>query len=993
MSNVKLSIRCLLFATLLLAASRASAAEFDKKGLDYFESKIRPVLVKNCYQCHSAKAASEGKLKGKLQLDTREGARRGGETGPAVVPGKPNESLLVNALRHEDFEMPPKNKLPDSLVGHFVKWIEMGAPDPREGKTIAAAEIDIDAAKQFWSFRPLKEIAPPAASDASWGRTPVDRFIRARQEAAGITPNPVADPRTLIRRAYHDLIGLPPSPEEVATFEEESIRNPQSAYHNLVDRLLASDHFGERWGRHWLDLVRFAESNGYAFDKDRPNAYHYRDFVIRALNADMPYDEFVRLQVAGDLLATADATNPAEARSAVDATAATGFLVAGPFTTQQTQNERERSRYEQLDDMIQTLSTSMLGLTIGCCRCHNHKYDPLSQHDYYRFASCFSEVGFADTGVKMAPEEYLQAKTVFAAAHAPLAASLTKYEKEQLPGQFDKWLENRPEELPPPTIGHWHHIGPFASDSMDKAFDDIFAPEKELDLTKSYNDGKLKWTEQVSWKDGTVHNTLTGTNSANYLYRVIDSPVARKVSLSLGSDDSIKVWINGTEILKKKVGRGAAPDQEKLDLPLKKGRNQLLMKIVNGGGPSGFYFQSSLTGIPGEVASLLNMSPEKWDDAQRKKVVDWFKTLDEQWLKLNAVVEDHKKKEPKPTLTNVYAAKVRGTTYGFGDDTYKVYFLTRGNANNKQELAKPGFLRVLMSGDSAEKQWLIESEGEAEKQIPARVALGAWLTDTERGAGHLLARVIVNRLWQHHFGRGIVATPSDLGTRGERPSHPELLDWLAGELVRGGWKLKPIHKLIMSSAVYMQAGGLNESGKQHDPENLLWWRRGPRRLEAETIRDALLAVSGTLDPALYGKGTLDQNSRRRSVYFTVKRSQLIPMMQLFDAPDSIQGVGKREESTVAPQALAMLNSPTVRGFASKLAERIKPSGETGIGDTIAAAYRIVLSRLPTESELAAMKGFVQTQTESRSATGNAEALAIEDFCHLLLCMNEFVYID
>ncbi|MFP6658098.1 MAG: DUF1549 domain-containing protein, partial [Pirellulales bacterium] len=354
MSNVKLSIRCLLFATLLLAASRDSAAEFDKKGLDYFESKIRPVLVKNCYQCHSAKAASEGKLKGKLQLDTREGARRGGETGPAVVPGKPNESLLVNALRHEDFEMPPKNKLPDSLVGHFVKWIEMGAPDPREGKTIAAAEIDIDAAKQFWSFRPLKEIAPPAASDASWGRTPVDRFIRARQEAAGITPNPVADPRTLIRRAYHDLIGLPPSPEEVATFKEESIRNPQSAYHNLVDRLLASDHFGERWGRHWLDLVRFAESNGYAFDKDRPNAYHYRDFVIRALNADMPYDEFVRLQVAGDLLATTDATNPAEARSTVDATAATGFLVAGPFTTQQTQNERERSRYEQLDDMIQT---------------------------------------------------------------------------------------------------------------------------------------------------------------------------------------------------------------------------------------------------------------------------------------------------------------------------------------------------------------------------------------------------------------------------------------------------------------------------------------------------------------------------------------------------------------------------------------------------------------------------------------------------------------
>jgi hypothetical protein len=982
-----------LSVVIIFAASASAAAEFDKKGLDYFESKIRPVLVKNCYQCHSAKAASEGKLKGKLQLDTREGARRGGETGPAVVPGKPNESLLINALRHEDFEMPPKSKLPDSLVGHFVKWIEMGAPDPRDGKTIAAAEIDIAAAKSFWSFQALKEITPPVAKDAKWARTPVDHFIRVRQEAAGITPNALADPKTLIRRAYYDLTGLPPSPEEVAVFETEYNRDPKSAYANLIDRLLASDHFGERWGRHWLDLVRFAESNGYAFDKDRPNAYHYRDFVIRALNSDMPYDEFVRLQVAGDLLATEDSKNPAEARSAVDAVAATGFLVAGPFTTQQTQKERERSRYEQIDDIIHTLGTSMLGLTVGCCRCHNHKYDPLPQHDYYRFASCFAEVGFADVGVKMAPDAYLKAKAEFDKAHSPLVAVLTKYEQEQLPGQFDTWLKDRPAELPAPSIGNWHHIGPFTGSDMNQAFNEAYPPEKELDLAKTYQDGKLKWTEQAAWTDGTVHNTLTGNNAANYLYRVIEAPVARKVALSLGSDDSIKLWINGAEILAKNVGRGAAADQEKVELPLKKGSNQLLMKIINGGGPSGFYFKSSLNGIPGEVAALLKMPAEKWDDAQRKQVIDWYKTLDEQWLKLNATVEDHNKKAPKPTLTNVYAAKVRGTSYGFGDDSYKVYFLTRGNADNKQQLAKPGFLQVLMNSDSAEQQWLGTSAGEAAKQKPARVALGDWLTDTENGAGDLLARVIVNRLWHHHFGRGIVATPNDFGTRGERPSHPELLDWLAGELVRGGWKLKPIHKLIMTSGVYMQAGGVSESGKQHDPENLLWWRRDSRRLEAETIRDALLAVSGTLDPALYGKGTLDQNSRRRSVYFTVKRSQLIPMMQLFDAPDSIQGVGSREESTVAPQALAMLNSPLVRGFATKLAERARPSEGTTLDGAISGAYRIALSRPPTSDELASMKTFVQRQAESRGTGGNAEALAFRDFCHVLLCMNEFVYVD
>jgi hypothetical protein len=977
----------------MTALAPLQAAEPDKKGLDFFESKIRPLLVDNCYQCHSAKAAAEGKLKGGLQLDTREGARRGGETGPAVVPGKPDESLLISALRHEELEMPPKGKLPDSLIGHFVKWIEMGAPDPREGATIAAVEIDIAAAKEFWSFGPLKTAEPPAVKDTNWTRTAIDQFIRARQEAAGIALNPTADPRTLIRRAYYDLVGLPPTPEEVEAFVEDSIRNPQSAFRNLVDRLLDSQHFGERWGRHWLDLVRFAESNGYAFDGDRPNAYHYRDFVIRALNDDMPYDQFVRQQIAGDLLASADAATTAEAKAAVESLAATGFLVAGPFTTQQTQKERERSRYEQLDDMIHTLGTSMLGLTVGCARCHNHKFDPLPQHDYYRFASCFGEVGFSNTGINMDPETFQKQKAEFDKAHEPLAAALAKFELEQLPGQFDAWLKNRPEEQPAPAMGVWNHIGPFTTDSFDKAFDEAFAPEKEVDLAKTYDEGKLKWTEQPTWQDGTVHNTLTGENAANYLFRTIESPVARKVSLSLGSDDGIKLWLNGKELLKNKIGRGAAPDQEKVELPLTKGRNQLLIKIVNGAGPSGFYFKSTLSGIPADVEKLLAMSHDKWDDNQRKKVLDWYKTLDEAWLKLNAAVEEHKQSEPKPALTNIYAAKVRGTTYNFGGDTYNVYFLTRGNADNKQKLAEPGFLQVLMNGETASQHWLSASADETTAGKPARIALADWLTDTQHGAGQLLARVIVNRLWHHHFGRGIVATPNDFGTRGERPSHPELLDWLAGELIRGGWRLKPIHKLIMTSAVYMQANGVSETGAKFDPENLLWWRRESQRLEAETIRDALLSVSGTLDPAMYGPGTLDQNSRRRSIYFTVKRSNLIPMLQLFDAPDTMQGVGSREESTVAPQALALLNSPIVRGYATKLAERVRPGAETSIDDAITGAYQIVLSRPPSDAERSSMTDFIARQKESRGTGGNAEALAVRDFCQVLLCMNEFVYVD
>lgn len=983
----------ILSSLVISLSSFIHAAEASKQGLDFFESKIRPVLVNNCYQCHSAKAAAENKLKGKLLLDTREATLAGGESGPAVVPGKPDDSLLISALRHDDFEMPPKGKLPDSIVSDFVHWIKIGAPDPRAGRAVIATQIDIEAGRKHWAFQPLASSEPPDVSDAGWIRTPIDRFLRAKQQAASASPNSMAGPRTLIRRTYYDLTGLPPSPEEVERFVRDAQQNLDAAYGSLIDRLLESERYGERWARHWLDLVRFAESNGYAFDKDRPNAYHYRDFVIWALNEDMPYDHFVRLQVAGDLLANTDAQTPEEALEAVNAIAATGFLVAGPFTTQQTQKERERSRYEQLDDMIHTLGTSMLGLTVGCARCHDHKYDPLPQRDYYRLASVFSEVGFSDTGVNMQPQEHQKAKAEYDKAHAPLAEALAKFEKEQLPDRFAKWLESRPSELPEPSLQVWHHIGPFPSESFDKAFDEAFAPEAEIDLAKTYNDGKLKWTKQPKWKDGTVHNTLKGNNSANYLYRVIESPVARKVALSLGSDDAVKLWINGAEILSNKVGRGAAADQEKVDLPLKKGRNELLMKIVNGAGPSGFYFKSSLDGTPPDIAKLLEMPQEKWNAKQKKQVLDWYKKLDERWLELNLAVEEHKKQEPKPQLTKIYAAKVRGSTYGFGGDTYKVYHLRRGNADNKEELAKPGALRVLMPDTESQTIWFAAAGESQSSGKPARTALAEWITDVDRGAGHLLARVIVNRLWHHHFGRGIVATPNDFGTRGERPSHPELLDWLASELIRNGWRLKPIHKLIMTSTVYMQAGGESKTGLQHDPENLLWWRRESRRLEAEAIRDALLEVSGTLDRKMYGKGSLDQNSPRRSIYLTVKRSRLVPMLQLFDAPDAIQGVGSRQKSTVAPQALAMLNSATVRNLATKFAQRVKPNADTSIDEVIDRAYRIAFSRPPSNDELSQMKDFIERQSESRGKGGNSENLAVRDFCHLLLCMNEFMYVD
>ena len=1147
------------FVTLLIVflagTFRVESAEPDRKGLDFFEAKIRPMLVTHCYECHSMGAAAKKNLKGALLLDSRDGCRKGGESGPAVVPGKPGESLLISALKHDSFKMPPKGKLPDELIAHFVKWIEMGAPDPRDGiAVVAASEIDLEAGRKHWAFQPLALPPPPEVTDANWGRTSVDRFIRARLEAAGVTPNHTADSRTLIRRAYFDLIGLPPEPEAVAKFVAEFEHDPTAAYGLLIDELLASEHYGERWARHWLDITRFAESNGYAFDGDRPNAWHYRDFVIQALNSDMPYDEFVRLQIAGDLLTNINVQTTEEAKEAVNTTAATGFLVAGPYTTQQTQKERERSRYEQLDDIVSTLGTSLLGLTVGCSRCHSHKFDPLPQFDYYRLTSCFADVGFSDTGINMRPEAFRKAKGEYDAALAPLVGARTKYEKEQLPGRLENWLatleetaaaEVRVAETASLKLDPWHHAGPFPAASFETAFEQAFEPEKTVNLAATYLEGKVKWTAQPDWKDGEIHNTLAGDSSANYLFRVIESPQEQTVSLSLGRDDAIKVWVNGEQVLSKLVSGGVAAGQDVVQVSLRKGRNELLMKIVNGGGPSGFYFSvtsmttASVPGIgnwwhvgpfaasdfnvafdkvfppeldtdpgrsfeegklkwteqpawkdgeahndkltgpnsanylfrvievgkpqvlslslgsddgiklwvngrsvlakkvgrnvaaagqetvaiqlaagrnellmkianaggatgfffaasvaqaPTDIAAILAIEAEKRDDAQKAKLKDWHKGFDLDWLNLNQIVSRHETSNPQPELTSVFAARVNGSTYQFGADTYKVYQLRRGNVDNKEDEASPGFLRVLMRTDQEEKQWLTDPAA-ADKPRPGRLGLADWLTDVERGGGHLLARVIVNRLWYQHFGRGIVATPSDFGTRGERPSHPELLDWLASELIRHQWKLKPIHKLIMSSAVYMESGDVSRSGSKLDPENLLFWRRNSRRLEAEIIRDSLLAVSGTLDGTKFGKGTLDENSTRRSIYFTVKRSRLIPLLKLFDAPDTMQGIATREESTVAPQALALLNSPIIRSLATKFAARVKPNAETSVEQAIDRAYQVAVSRPATEAERLGMADFIRRQKESRGTDANAEALAVSDFCHLILCMNEFVYID
>jgi hypothetical protein len=362
---------------------------------------------------------------------------------------------------------------------------------------------------------------------------------------------------------------------------------------------------------------------------------------------------------------------------------------------------------------------------------------------------------------------------------------------------------------------------------------------------------------------------------------------------------------------------------------------------------------------------------------------------------LDETVREHLKQQPIPKITKIYAARKNGVTYNFGADTRKVYFLARGNSNAKKGLASAGFLRVLTASGHTENDWLLprESDMTARVQQPPRIALADWLTDENQGSGYLLARVIVNRLWQHHFGRGIVSTPSDFGSQGAAPTHPELLDYLAFELIRNGWQLKPIHQLIMKSAVYRQSNANNERAMKIDPENILLWRRDATRLEAEIIRDAFLAVTGSLDKTMFGKGSLDQANPRRSIYLTVKRSNLIPILQLFDAPDSIQSIGHRDVTTVPPQALALMNSPLTRQLAEKFAKRIFPTSESTIQQVIGKAYRIALSRNPTDTEIRQMTDFITNQATSYGDSDNAMNQAIVDYCQLMLCLNEFIFID
>ena len=795
-----------------------------------------------------------------------------------------------------------------------------------------------------------------------------------------------------------------------------------------------------------MDIARFAESYGFEEDYDRPFAYHYRDFLIKAFNRDMPYDRFVRLQVAGDELEPENAL----------ALMATGFMGHGPFPTEIghgpfpteiTEAEFEISRYDELDDMIGTLGTAMLGLTVGCARCHDHKHDPISARDYYRMASIFGHTTRTIIEYDPNPGEFRRAKERWKSRRSKLHAERAEIERQLQGKEFDRWLRDG---APGSGTSDWIVLNVqdikstsqavtdklddgsilFGGDNVD--FDiyrltaDIPPPGIRALRVEALTQPSLPFDGPGRSHDGEF---LLGIVSAEA--RPLSDPDAEPVGLAfrdaratvqLDADYSSVIAAitdnnhrSGWALPPGAIGSDHAAIFD-LKEPLRSDSgSRIVVKLE-------FGYNSHLSlgrlrlsatgaaepefsvgeGVPQDLAVALSVlrsrGPESLTQAQRSALLREFTRTDGKWQEATAAIRGHESRVPVPSFTKIQAtaegfSKPRHNANGKGYPHFyeQTHVLRRGDASLKLEPAQPAVLPALVREGAGSDRWIARVPPGWERSGFHRASLARWLTDHEYGAGSLLARVIVNRVWHHHFGTGIVATPSNFGTMGARPSHPELLDWLARDLIANGWQLKRLHRMIMNSSVYRLDSTLDTAMAAIDSANRLRWRWSPRRLEAEAVRDSMLSVSSMLDRTMYGPGAQNESMPRRSVYFFIKRSELIPSMMLFDWPEHLVGIGRRPSTTIAPQALLFLNSPHTRRFAEGFADRLAGLDRQA---TVREAYRTAFARPPRPSEAEKGVAFLTRQEALYDTDGRPEPdrLARIDYCQSLMSLNEFLYI-
>jgi len=914
---IKFSIMLAVGGIFLAASQRQAqtalpAQEPSREGLEFFEKKIRPALTENCYACHSEKSK---RPQGGLLLDSIEAMLKGGASGqPAIVPGDPEKSLLIKAIRHTDakLQMPMGGKLADQVIKDFEAWVKMGAPAPRASAPTAASNYpayNFDEARRFWSFQPLKDHQPPKVKNVAWVKSPIDRFILAKLEEKGLKPVTDADKRALIRRATFDLTGLPPTPDEVEAFLKDASPN---AFEKVVDRLLGSQAYGEKWGRHWLDVVRYADTAGDNSDYPVIAAYRYRNYVIESFNKDKPYDQFIREQIAGDILAKQVGPR-AESKASDEAPEKVEDDVENPGAKKTRAGQIENSRQEKIiatgylaisrrfgsrnkemnltiDDTIDNLGKAFLGLSVSCARCHDHKFDPIPQRDYYALYGVFNSIRYSFPGAEIYPHS------------AEMVALVGGKEAEN--------FYRRQKELSDIDDAIERLKGERGAAARNKKMKEEAAAKAETPAAAS------KEAKPPEAK----RDNETGAEEKNG---------AQKQNESLPADFDRDLANNQKAQTSKRM-----PDEVEAEWTRVHSRqSELHARYVN--------VPRAYAVIEGEPA--------------------------------NARI--HRKGDPK----------------SLGDEVPR------------------GFLTILGGG-----------------QVPndhhgsGREFLANWIADA---TNPLTARVMVNRIWEYHFGKGIVQTPNDFGARGRPPTHPELLDWLASRFIEGGWSIKKMHRMIMLSHAYRIGGesapramasgsSLIAANSAIDVNNDYFWRFNRRRLEAEEIRDSVLVVSGALDRTMGGEHPFPPeptwrfsqhvqffavyDTNRRSVYVMQQRLKKHPFFEVFDGADSNATTDGRAQSVTPVQALFLMNSPFMHEQSDRFAVRVGMAYDT-LRDRLDYAFRLAYGRPPRLEEIREAQNYLrQTRLELQASGATVDQLnqkALASYLRVVMSSNEFLYLD
>jgi hypothetical protein len=1114
-TSLAVSLACLIAAT-HHPAPGADTPKFSPDQVAFYEKEVLPILKESCLKCHSGK-----KARGGLHLDSRAGLMHGGDLGPALLFEKLDDSPLLKAVRHTDeLKMPPKGKLPPAQIDVLVRWAKMGAPySPAKEEVVKApahkAMKVTDEDRNYWAYRPVKRPTVPTVKNRAWLGSPLDAFILSMLEAKGLSPAPRADRVALIRRATYDLTGLPPTPEEVDAFVKDT---RPDAWEQLVDCLLASPAYGEKWGRHWLDLVRYADTHGYERDSAKPFAWRYRDYVINAFNADKPYDRFLTEQLAGD-----EVDNPT-----TESLIATGFYRLGLWDDEPA--DRAQLHYDVLDGIVSTTAQVTLGMTVGCARCHDHKKDPIPQKDYYRLLAFFSDVTdmnvsnlrkvttpdqrqvyeqalkakqeregklyqeqyrieqrflaalaskkgistgrligadmvdltyrfYRDTWDKLPDFDSIKAEDTGAAANGYFSlAPASRREAIGLvfegklavpaPGTYTFFVEstdgarlrvNGKTVIDRPSRGKQRGEGKldlpaglvsirldwfngYGKPSLAVAWQGPGVPRRSLTDDESQDDGRAlvpdsrkkgaewRYTTELmgfgwympgfddsNWKkgpggfgqEGTPGSVVrTGWNTGNIWLRktfeVTEIPAG--LALNLHHDDDVVIYLNGRLIYR---SRGYLVTYRRIVLgdkavsALRKGTNLLAVHCRQVSG--GQYIDVGLVAdAAADLVSLMRKHGLALLGAEATRRHD----------EVVAELESSRKMKVAEPGMDVMCVREVGPV--------PTRVLIRGNPHSPGELVTAGFPEVL--GNDSIKLPSVRSGPSSGK----RRVLAEWLT---RPSNPATARVMANRIWQYHFGRGIVPTSSDFGKLGEAPTHPELLDYLASELARD-WSLKRIHKLVMMSSTYRMSSKGNSEALAKDPANTLFWRFNMRRLTAEEVRDSMLAVGGTLNQQMAGPGVFPKISAavlagssmphaawgksppedrvRRSVYVHVKRSLIVPILETHDLADTDSSCAVRYTTTVPTQALAMLNGDFTNEQALALAERITSEVPGDLPGQVKYAIRLTTGRTPAEAEVRHDVAFVK-ELQADSKLSDGEALKL--YCLMALNANEFMYLD